>query len=367
MYNPKKNIITILLLLSLGMSIFTFYVYSESEPRISAKSAALYEPRSGRFIYTKEHRASRGMASTTKIMTAILALENLSLDKIIEAKDENCGIEGSSIYLTPGERMSAEDLIYALILQSANDAAATLATEISGSLEDFSCLMNEKARELSLSDTHYENPHGLDSENHYTSARDLVLLTSYALNNPKFKEITSKRRHTAESSLKTRVLVNHNKLLKSYEGCIGVKTGYTKKTGRSLVSAAERDSLTLICATLDAPDDWNDHRVLLDYGYSSLEARILANACEYSYTLPVLSGKENSVTVSNKDELIKVINRTGKMVEAKVQLPRFLIAPLNKNTPVGKIIFYLGERQIASLDLYPENNVEKKKERFSFL
>ena len=367
MYNPKKNIVALLLILSLAMSLFTVYVYSDSAPKVSAKSAALYEPQSGRFIYTKQHRISRGMASTTKIMTAILALENLSGDEIIEAEEDSCGIEGSSIYLAPGEKMSAEDLIYALILQSANDAAATLATEISGSLEEFSSLMNEKAKELSLCDTHFENPHGLDSENHYTSAHDLALLASYALKNPKFKEISSTKKRTVESSDKTRILVNHNKLLKSYDGCIGIKTGYTKKTGRSLVSAAERDSLTLICATLDAPDDWNDHALLLDYGFSMLEARKLASANEFSFTLPVLSGKSSSVTVSNKSELIKIIDRTEKTVETRIELPRFLTAPINKSTPVGKVLFYLGDKEIATLDLYPEYNVEKKKEKLSFL
>ena len=212
------------------------------------------------------------MASTTKIMTAIVTIENLDLDRIVAVDDRAIGIEGSSIYLKQGEEISVRALLYALMLRSANDAAAALAYEISGSTEDFALLMNEKAAELGLSDTNFENPHGLDSENHYTTAHDLAIISAYAMSNQTFREIVSSRKALIESSAEKRMLINHNKMLSYYDGCIGIKTGYTKKSGRSLASAAERDGATLICITINAPDDWNDHKKLFDYGFSQIHA-----------------------------------------------------------------------------------------------
>ena len=278
MYDNRNKLVALLIITSVILSIFTFVSYSQSSeiPSVSAKAAALYEPKTKRFLYTKNSEEHLGMASTTKIMTALVAIENLNLDELIEADPRAVGIEGSSIYLKAGETLRAIDLIYALILQSANDAAEVIAYKISGSIEAFTKLMNDKAKELGAKNTNFTNPHGLDDKEHYTTASDLAIITAAALENDVFKEIASTKTKTIESSLTERVLVNHNKLLKSYEGCIGVKTGYTKKTGRSLVSAADKDGLTLICVTINAPDDWKDHTQMLDFGYSKLEIQHLA-------------------------------------------------------------------------------------------
>ena len=272
MKDNREKIIAILIIATLIFSLFTIYAYSaqRKEIRVSAKAAALYNPETGTFIYKKNENAHLSMASTTKIMTAIIAIENSDLDKVITVDNRAIGVEGSSIYLKNGEEISIKSLLYALMLRSANDAAAALAYEISGSIEDFSILMNDKVRELGLCDTNFENPHGLDSPSHYTSAHDLAVISANAISNPTFKEICSARKVKIESSLETRILINHNKLLSLYEGCIGIKTGYTKKSGRSLVSAAEKDSQTLICVTINAPDDWNDHKRLFDFGFSEL-------------------------------------------------------------------------------------------------
>jgi D-alanyl-D-alanine carboxypeptidase len=208
------------------------------------------------------------MASTTKIVTAVIALTELDSDKIIEVDKRAVGIEGSSVYLEEGEMLSAKSLVYATLLSSANDAAAALAYEISGDIPSFAMKMNELAASLGLQNTNFTNPHGLDDKEHYTSAHDLALLTAYAIKNPLFLEIASTKRAEIISSLKNRTLVNHNKLLSSYEGCVGVKTGYTKKSGRSLVSAAERNGKMLISVTINAPDDWIDHKRMLDFGFS---------------------------------------------------------------------------------------------------
>lgn len=271
MKDNREKIITILIAATLIFSLFTIYAYSAKIPemKVSAKSAALYDLQRESFIFTKNENIRLPMASTTKIMTAIVAIENLPLYKSVTVDDRAIGIEGSSIYLTKDETLTAESLLYALMLRSANDAAAALAYEICGSIEDFAVLMNEKAISLGLSDTNFENPHGLDSENHYTTAHDLALISAYAMQNPIFVEICSTQKKEISSSTQKRILLNHNKLLSMYEGCIGIKTGYTKKSGRSLASAAQKDGKTLVCVTINAPDDWNDHKKLFDYGFSS--------------------------------------------------------------------------------------------------
>ncbi len=273
MKDNREKFLIALIILSLIFSLFTIYVYSASkkEMNLSAKAAFLYEPNTKNVIYEKNKDLRLPMASTTKIMTAIVTIENADLNKTVRVNDNAIGIEGSSVYLKQGEEITVSALLYALMLQSANDAASALAYEISGSIEGFAELMNNKAKELGLKDTNFENPHGLDSENHYTTAHDLAIIAAYALKNPTFKEISSTQKTVIHSSVGARAIKNHNKLLSSYNGCIGVKTGYTKKSGRSLVSAAERGGVLLISVTIDAPDDWSDHKKLFDYGFSYLK------------------------------------------------------------------------------------------------
>lgn len=272
MKDNRDKLFIVLIITTLIFSLFTIYVYSESERevRVSAKAAALYDPTDQTFLYLKNGHERLPMASTTKIMTAIVAIENCELDKIVTVDERAVGIEGSSVYLKVGEEISVESLLYALMLRSANDAAAAIAYDISGSIEAFSSLMNEKAASLGLANTSFENPHGLDSKNHYTSAHDLAIISAYAISNPIFREICSSKKKIIDSSSESRLLINHNKLLNLYEGCIGIKTGYTKKSGRSLASASDKYGHTLICVTIDAPDDWNDHKLLFDYGFMRL-------------------------------------------------------------------------------------------------
>lgn len=274
MKDNREKIITALIIATLIFSLFTIFVHSvpSREIRISAKAAALYNPSTDTFLYSKNENERLPMASTTKIMTAVIAIENSELDKTITVDERAIGIEGSSIYLKSGEELSMESLLYALLLRSANDAAAAIAYEIAGSIEAFSQMMNEKAENLGLVDTSFENPHGLDAENHYTTAHDLAILSAYAISNPIFKEICSSKKKIINSSLESRLIINHNKLLNLYEGCIGIKTGYTKKSGRSLASAAEKYGQTLVCVTINAPDDWNDHKKLYNFGFRQLYA-----------------------------------------------------------------------------------------------
>ena len=366
MYDNRKRFLILLLLLVLVFSLFTVYISSEQKITVSAKSAALYEPETKRFLYTKNSKERLGMASTTKIMTALIALETLDLNENIAVDSRAVGIEGSSIYLKSGEIMNALDLIYALLLQSANDAALALAYRIADSIENFANLMNQKVKELGLTDTHFTNPHGLDEKEHYTSAHDLAIISAEALNNDIFREITSTYKREVESSDTKRLLVNHNKMLKSYDGCIGVKTGYTTRSGRCLVSAAEREGLTMISVTIDAPDDWRDHTQMLNYGYSALEKRTLASAGEFNYEIPVTSGIQNTVRVSNAEELKLILNKSDPEIQSHVKLSRYFSAPISKGDVLGTIIFTKGGVQIATLPLCADGSVEKEKEKKGF-
>lgn len=238
---------------------------------LSAKHAIVMDAATGKVLY--EHGANERclIASTTKIMTGLIICEECDLSQVVCIPPEAAGIEGSSIYLKAGEQVLMEDLLYGMMLQSGNDAAAALAIAHSGSTEAFARRMNERAQELGLQDTHFANPHGLDAEENYSTAEDLARLAAAAMENETFARVVSTRQHRFGE----RVVINHNKLLWRYEGAEGVKTGFTKKAGRILVSSASRQGRRLICVTINAPDDWNDHMALLDEGFSQFEPRTL--------------------------------------------------------------------------------------------
>ena len=360
MFDNRYKFIVTLLLLALVFSLFTVFIYSSGDLSVSARSAALYEPKTKSFLYTKNPNERLPMASTTKIMTALLALEHLSPSEEITVDSRAVGIEGSSIYLKSGERMCVLDLIYSVMLQSANDAAAALAYKIADGIDKFANLMNEKARSLGLYDTNFTNPHGLDDKNHYTTAHDLAIISAAALENETFREISATYKKAVSSSETERLLVNHNKMLKSYDGCIGVKTGYTKKSGRSLVSAADRDGLTLVSVTINAPDDWRDHTKMLDYGYSLLVMEELASPGQFSFEIPILGGDAETVKVSNKDRLTKILEKESSDFVTEIHLSRYFSAPINKGDVLGAVIFKKDGEEIARLDLLAENTVKAK-------
>lgn len=327
---------------------------------LSAKSAVLMDASTGQVLYQKNAFVRLPMASTTKIMTAIVALESSELDKEIEVSPKATGIEGSSIYLYPNERISMESLLYALLLESANDAATAIAIAVAGSPEAFAQKMNQKAQELGLQNTNFENPHGLDGKKHYTTAYDLAKLTAYALSNPRFAKICStyKKNISLNGDEGVRVLVNHNKMLHLYEGAIGVKTGFTKKSGRCLVSAAEREGLRLIAVTLNAPNDWRDHTDLLDFGFSRYTRVTCAEKGTHNVLLPVVGGKTQTLSAINSEDLAATLKKEHGEILCKIEAPRFLYAPIEKGEIVGRVIFLCDNREIASSDLVASEAVE---------
>ncbi len=247
-------------------------------PETSAEAYALIDASSLALLGKKNSGVRLPMASTTKIMTALVVLENMALDDVVTVPAEAVGIEGSSLYLQADEKLTVRDLLYGLLLESGNDAACTLAIACAGSEEAFVGRMNGRAAEMGLFDTHFENPHGLTAEGHYTTAYELALITAHALRNETFRQMVSTVRYVSEGTEKTapRYFHNHNRLLTCCDGAIGVKTGYTKAAGRCLVSAAERENGTFIVVTLHDGNDWADHKKLLDHAFSAYQTVTVA-------------------------------------------------------------------------------------------
>ena len=319
-------------------------------PITSAGAMVLLDADDGVLLCEKNADTRLPMASTTKIMTALVVLEHLPLDRTVMVTPEATGIEGSSIYLYAGEQITVEALLYALLLSSANDAAVALAIETAGTVADFAAMMNEKAAALGLIDTHFCNPNGLHDEAHYTTARELALLTAHALKNEHFKRIVSTRRYTAaqNGTDATRLFLNHNRLLAGYEGAIGVKTGFTKKAGRCLVSAAKRGDLTLICVTLSCPDDWRDHTALLDWGFSEYTRFV---ATPPALSLPVVGGTHGEVTLLPADTLALTLPKGHAEIKCEAYLPRFLFGGFDAGKEVGHLIYRLDGVEIGRISL----------------
>ncbi len=335
---------------------------------LSAQSAVLIEAESGDVVFAKNADTPLPMASTTKIMTALVALELASPDRVIKTDARAVGVEGSSIYLVEGEELTLEQLLYALLLESANDAAAAIAIGLSGSIEAFADEMNRTARKMGLSNTHFTNPHGLDDEAHYTTAHELALIARAALENDLIRTVVSTYKTTIpHAALETgRLLVNHNRLLRTYEGCIGVKTGYTKRSGRSLVSAAERDGVRLIAVTINAPDDWNDHAAMLDYGFTCYKSVTLCERAQVTHTLPLVGGKASHAILENRDTLRVTLPINAGTVTQSIECRRFEYAPVTRDGVYGYAVFYCDTDgdgkavEIARVPLYARASVKKK-------
>ena len=335
---------------------------------ISAKSAVLIEMQSKDTVFEKSCDTVLPMASTTKIMTAIVVIESCPLDKIVTIEPCMTGVEGSSIYLKVGEQLTVKELLYALMLESANDAATALAYTVGGSIEGFASMMNAKAQSLGLKNTNFENPHGLDSENHYTTARDLGLLACYAMKNKEFADIVSTRKITIplNNGEGTRVLVNHNRLLRTYDGAIGIKTGYTKRCGRCLVSSAVRDGVELVCVTLNAPNDWLDHQKMLDYGFEQYVNLKLADAGDYVIELNAVNGQKGTFKATNSQNLSVTLKRSNVDISAVFELNRLICAPIHKGDLVGNIVFYNNGIEIGKLPIVSLETVKNKEYKKSF-
>lgn len=356
--NPIRSIFCLLLCLLLCTSAMTL---TPAATEIHAGAAVLMEAGSGRVLYEQHAHTRLPMASTTKIMTALVVLESCDLQATVAVDPRAVGVEGSSVYLYPGELLTVEQLLFALLLSSANDAAAALAYEVAGSIEGFAAMMNQTAERIGVRNTHFQNPHGLDANGHYTTAYDLAVITAYALQNEDFLRIVSTQKKVIplREQEGARVLRNHNKLLASFQGCIGVKTGFTKKSGRCLVSAAERDGVRLICVTLDCPDDWNAHKTLLEDGFARYERVWLADANAYMATLPVVGGVQTELHLATDAAVSVTLPRERGEILCRIQAPHLVYAPTAHGQQLGEAIWTLDGEEIARAPLYAMHGTEK--------
>ena len=334
---------------------------------ISARSAVVMDIASGRILYSHNKDEKRGMASTTKIMTAICAIEHGNPEKVVTVSPTASGVEGSSMYLSQGEKLTLSDLVYGLMLVSGNDAATAIAETVSGSVEKFAVLMNDKAAEIGAFNTSFTNPHGLSDDNHYTTAHDLAKITAYAMQNPTFCEIvsTKSKKMPANEDGYARHLVNHNKLLNLYDGCIGVKTGFTKATGRCLVSAAERNGLRLVCVTLNDPDDWRDHTDLLNSAFATYSPYKIKSATETAATTAVSGGVSETIDLVYKNDIIIPVKQ-GEESSVKLQVQPFedLAAPINQGDIIGTVTASIGDELCGEFPLIAKSAVVEKKVLF---
>ena len=330
---------------------------------VSAECACVIDAATGRVIYQRNMEKQHTMASTTKIMTAIVALENSDLAKTVTVSKNAAGKEGTSLYLKAGQKATMEDLLYGLMLQSGNDAAVAIAEGVAGSVEKFATMMNERAKEAGAKNSSFKNPNGLDEEGHYTTAYDLAQITMSAMKNPKFCEIVSTKSKTILSG--TQTVSNHNKMLSMYDGCIGVKTGFTKKSGRCLVTAAERNGVRLIAVTLNAPNDWNDHKTMLDYGFETTERFPVILKGMTVNSVNVIDGNLNSVDLCASEDFYISENKDGKLKNIKVEcfIPNTISAPVKKGDVLGKMVISYKETPQKTIDLIANSDVLYEKKR----
>ncbi len=316
---------------------------------LSAKSAIAVEADGRTVIYEKNAHERLPMASTTKIMTALVVLENCSLDHSFKVSDRAVGCEGTSAYLQSGDTLTVEGALYALLLQSANDVACALAYEVSGSIEAFADLMNEKAKEIGVKNTSFKNPSGLPADGHYTTAYDLAIISCTALDNEDFKRIVSAKTAVVTIGNRDQTFINHNKLLSLYDGAIGVKTGFTKESGRCLVGAAERDGVRLVTVTLSASSDWNDHKTMFNYGFPRLRSFCLCEEGELMFEIPVAGANSLMGVAPQRTEYVTL--KSNEKIELRIEAQKQVFTPINKGDTLGYAVFSSNGHEIRRIPL----------------
>lgn len=339
-----------------GLTVF-------AEPDVSASCAALMVAETGELIYGKNEHDRRSMASTTKIMTSLLAIEALTPQRKITVSADMLNVEGTSMGLLPGDTVTLEGLVYGMLLQSGNDAANVTAITLGGSVQNFVSMMNNRAAEIGMNDTHFETPSGLDSKEHYSTAYDMALLGCAAIKNPEFASVCSQKSAVVcyGNPPYRRTLTNHNRLLRIYDDAVGIKTGFTKKSGRCLVSAAKRGGVTLVAVTLNAPDDWNDHSKMLEYGFSVVEHHEVDTDIS-AVSLNIVGGESEKVPLKLSRPL-RYISRKDEsaQTERKISLKKFEYAPIEENAVVGSVELMIDGKVVDRAEILTAAAVQARK------
>lgn len=332
--------------------------------KISALSDSSYvviNADTGKILKGSNYNTKLPMASTTKIMTALILAEQQNLNKIVTVKQEMLKVEGSAMGLKAGDKVSYSSLLYGMMLSSGNDAANVTAYSIGGSLKKFAKIMNNKAKSLGLYNTNFVTPSGLHNDNHYTTAYDLALLTKYALDNKHFKKACSTYKAVVYfgNPLTRYTLTNHNRLLLNVNGCIGVKTGFTKKAGRCLVSACEKDGKRIICVTLNDSNDWQNHKEFLDFGLNSTISYTPKAPKENNY-VNVIGGNKREVKVNLNLKPITLTKQELKEFKLKVHIPKFVYSPINKTQKIGEASYFVNNTKVKSFNITSYSFVKNK-------
>ncbi|MGN1162527.1 MAG: D-alanyl-D-alanine carboxypeptidase family protein [Christensenellales bacterium] len=333
-------------------------------PQTSAKGMILVEKTTGRVLAEKNADEQLSIASTTKIVTALTVLENCSDIKKVVTIDKKCvGIEGTSIYLREGEKLSVEDLLYGLMLRSGNDAAVALAYAVGGSVDKFCQMMNDTAKKCGATGCNFTNPHGLEQEGHHCSARDLANITRFAMQNQEFAKIVGAKQYRISASDDTtgRVLQNKNKMLSLFDGANGVKTGFTKKAGRCLVSSGTRDGMTLICVVLCCGPMWEESAALLEYGFKNYKMKELLQPYFVCGNIEVQNSDDKFVEVfSMKGFSYPMTEEEYQKVRVEFDYPSIIQAPVPKEKIVGKVVIKLDNDLLFEENIYTIKEVESK-------
>lgn len=324
---------------------------------VSARKAIVLDASTGRVIYEKNADERSLIASTTKMMTALVVCQQCNVMDRVRIPKEAVGIEGSSMYLKEGEILTVQELLYGLMLQSGNDAAVALAIYCGGTVEGFAQLMNDKARALGLKNTHFVNPNGLDAPEHYSTARDLAVLAAYAMNDPIFAQTVS----TKQIKIGDRILTNHNKLLWQLEGAEGIKTGFTKAAGRILVSSASRQGRRLICVTIHAPDDWHDHAALYEQGFRDFSLRTVLEPGQILGSADVIGGEKAQVHLVAAEGFSYAL-MPGEQPQILLPQVGFVYAPVVQGADAGCAYVVLEEKTIGKISLIYGETIERQPE-----
>jgi serine-type D-Ala-D-Ala carboxypeptidase (penicillin-binding protein 5/6) len=330
-------------------------------PQVDAASAIVVDNESGRILFEKNAHVRKNIASTTKIMTAIVAIENSKTDEIVEISQKAASVWGSDIGLKKGEKYTMLDLLYGLLLNSGNDASIAIAEHVAGSEQEFVMMMNEKAREIGAKDTSFVTPHGLDAAGHYSTAYDLTLITRYAMKNKLFSKIVATKAITISGG---KHFVNTNEMLQLYPGADGVKTGYTGIAGRCLVTSANRGNRKYISVVLGCASRTiraSSSKKILDYCFENYTNETLIKQGEIVGKINVKRGLQKSVNVLSNDTLVFPMTKNEKeKLEKKIELPSDMYSPIQKDISVGKVAFIVEGKTLLECNLYSQDNVEKK-------
>ncbi len=335
------------------------FASSAADVETRAASAVLLEAGTGKVLYAKEAHKKLPMASTTKVMTALVVLERCAAEELVTVTKEAYGTEGSSIYLELDEKLSVEDLLYGLMLASGNDAAVALAVHVAGSTDVFAELMNAKAVEIGALNTHFVTPNGLHDGEHYTTAYDLALISACALANPVFKTIVGTSYHRTKTGNVQRTFKNKNKILWQYEGGNGIKTGFTSAAGKCLSFAAERGGMQLVGVVLNCPDMFNDAMRVLNYGFEHYEMSKAVSAGDILVRVRVAGGVKNVLElVAPEDIMVPVEKGSGLTVQTRVTVDEGIRAPISAGQRLGSVELFDGTKLLVVRPLVAQNGID---------